>query len=567
MRETRATNRVVDGFAKTTSGYRRAVYAVIFITCLVLGIYYGSGGPLVRYELHPSIRVAIQGQHGAEVSITHGQRADIKMSSSMTPVLVENSTKGPESGEVKSPAAEDNGPTIKQPITEPITEPTTEPKSHESSDMKGDNKSHPPRTHWRLYGGASFNNDGITHEEKEGKLFSFSSMSPELEKLVTNLQSNPIACSHHSNEYRESLSNKLSQFLKSLSDYATFHAQNRRNDSSSKIVFWSGGGGIADRFRGLTFTMILAMATQRVLLINKFDTNVEYENVLESSNIIDWRLTQEEKQRAYENRNGDKNPNAARYLYIGAAPGMDALIKDPEYEKYLNIIGSSRLWIAVETNMLPSSLVHHRVPKSIEWIKKAMVSLGLDGLSQFEFDSLMGIAFRYLFRFSDEIARELASARTVLGLTNLTYVGIHVRTGHFNKNFIESHYKLNTSPKQWEKVLNCSKSAIKHKVPLFVATDSTEMKEYAVHNYGSIVRSLNNSVIHVNIVFDKTSQALTTAQREGIKSMWIELVLLAEADTVVMGKSGYSFFAQGLCLIPQSRVLDGDRCKHYNSMV
>ena len=56
------------------------------------------------------------------------------------------------------------------------------------------------------------------------------------------------------------------------------------------------------------------------------------------------------------------------------------------------------------------------------------------------------------------------------------------------------------------------------------------------------------------------------SEREGVLSMWVELVLLAEAHSVVMGKSGFSFLARSLCLMPRAKTLNGLTCKPLESL-
>lgn len=435
----------------------------------------------------------------------------------------------------------------------------------------------PPATsHWRLYGGrSSANNDGMTHRKEHGGevnnlLFSYSSTDKNVRKVVAGLQSHPISCSRHSLEYQLSLSKKLSKFMQALGKYTSFHAENRGNSSSLKVAWFCGTslcGGLADRLRGLTYIFILSVISQRLLLVDWFDSRVQYKTFLEP-NLIDWRLTSKEKETVlHKQSNFEKvtDKNSALYLPIYAAAGTNAGGPDEKYKKMLQVIVGSHPLVAIRTNLLPSGLLYGRVPKSVQWIKEGLASLGLDQLTRFEFDQLMGVAFRYLFKFSSEIVKEMAAARSTLGLAGgLSYVGVHIRTGFIgSKTEVQPHhYKLSQNPKQWTLAFKCALKVFDNQemVPIFLATDSNTVKDIALREYGDRVRSLNDTVVHVDN-FRPPPGKVTKVVKEGVMSVWVELVMLAEAHTVVMGKSGYSFLGQSLCLMPQTRVLNGDDCK------
>ena len=57
-------------------------------------------------------------------------------------------------------------------------------------------------------------------------------------------------------------------------------------------------GGLADRLSGLTYTLLLAVMSQRVLLFDWRDSRISQNTYLEP-NAIDWRLTEEENDKAF----------------------------------------------------------------------------------------------------------------------------------------------------------------------------------------------------------------------------------------------------------------------------
>ena len=127
--------------------------------------------------------------------------------------------------------------------------------------------------------------------------------------------------------------------------------------------------------------------------------------------------------------------------------------------------------------------------------------IGLGKLSQLETDSLIGLVFRYLFRFSPEIVREIDEARRVLRLTNLTYVGLHIRTGFVVSKYKKegSHPKLSRKSSKWEIFIKCAHTYAAEKFDprsiIFLATDSNQVKDMALKKYRGQIRTLNDSVI------------------------------------------------------------------------
>ena len=187
---------------------------------------------------------------------------------------------------------------------------------------------------------------------------------------------------------------------------------------------------------------MLAMFSRRVLHLNWGPQQGLSELAFLEPNAIDWRLMQKEKEKAYLQDNhhfyiktgtiltksgGDRTPNNLRKL-------LEATKKE------------SLQWVAVSTNMLPSTLANDSKTVAYEWIKNGMASLRLNKCSVHDLDiDLVGLAFRYLFIFSSYLLQEVRAARRVLGLEHMGYVGLHVRTGFKGSDQHEKyHPKLYT---------------------------------------------------------------------------------------------------------------------------
>ena len=87
----------------------------------------------------------------------------------------------------------------------------------------------------------------------------------------------------------------------------------------------------------------------------------------------------------------------------------------------------------------------------------AAAAPGLHLLTKAEMNEILGIAFRYLFQFRNDLLQIMNSAKHRLALDKQKYVSVHIRTGFVGTN----HLERTTSPKfirkedQWEKMLQC----------------------------------------------------------------------------------------------------------------
>ena len=81
---------------------------------------------------------------------------------------------------------------------------------------------------------------------------------------------------------------------------------------------------------------------------------------------------------------------------------------------------------------------------------------------------------------------------------------------------------------------------------VFLATDSTLVKEMALREYGNRVRTLNNHILHVDKMF-KVPHPLSAEEKEGKMVVWIEFLFLAQGKISMWGKSGFPWTAGLLC--------------------
>lgn len=407
----------------------------------------------------------------------------------------------------------------------------------------------------RYYDGTFFrNNDGLARRGKQkAQLFSNASMDTSTSSLVDQLESLPILCTSHSADQQISMSNKFGRFLKGLSKYASFHAANRQD--GKKLIWFCGEelcGGIGDRLRGLTFTLLLAMASQRVLLFDWQDSRRYPPNTFLEPNVIDWQIL-----------NTKEPTEKCKFKIMSASNsgGLRSQLTNEKLKSIYQLIAENTTSVFLKSNMFPSSLVFGELEKTVDWIRNSIKSLGLNILGKLEVNKLVGITFRYLFKFSNEIVLKIEEARRFVNLNVLAYVGVHVRTGF--KDTLKDGFA--TSDQIEKNTIDCAnETMINQSTIMFLVTDSNGTKNTLVKRYCSGVRTLRNTLIHM----DRSKEVSSDERfKNGEVSMWIDLVLLAEAQTVVMPRSGFSFLATTLCLIPKPRVVYGETCRPLEYLV
>ena len=415
-----------------------------------------------------------------------------------------------------------------------------------------------------------------------------------VKELVQGLEALQISCYNHP-ENDGLLEKKYARFLEVLALYTAFHKQERHSESSNRLIWvcdvYQACGGLADRVKGVTYALLLAMLTQRVLILNWRDREFGEQDFLQP-NTIDWRFSEQDQDAAYSysykdvnnvsyaayNSNqeygdhvyqdGDRAAGGIQSLHLFSILGGIGIDVSADVLKMsLDLIRGRWQWVELESNLEPSSLLNDTKTASSSWIKQGMASLGLSQLSPEDVDGLVGLVFRYLFTFSGQLLAELDDARQVLGLDNQKYVGVHIRTGFLGSKQQESvkHPKLFRSIQQWEKTLSCAYRSATERLGssalLFLAADSNLVKNRTLdmHRFKGRFRSLDNSVVHLDRL-EKTPHDAEEFETEGVLSTWIDLVLLAESNILVRGKSGFSLLAGHLCFIPKTKVISALKC-------
>lgn len=368
---------------------------------------------------------------------------------------------------------------------------------------------------------------------------------------------------------------KYARFLQTLLDYTTYH--NRLRDSTSRTLTWQCRaeeycGGLGDRIRGVAYTLLLAMFSRRRLVIFWED---QPEAAYLGPHMIDWRdkvlfdILRQTDEADYHIETQSLSPLIFKFYVIMDGSGKitnDVSIEDMDY--YQRVIGSNLTHVVLSTNLEPSSLLDSERSGNQNWIRAGLSWSGLSHLTPTDLDDTVGVIFRYLFTLRSELWAEVQSAKAALGLLPpVPYVALHLRTGFAGMEHhaeLVRHPKLEHNVSVWHSDLECAMRTadtyLGNDSVVFLATDSNLVKDLALARYGARIRTLRNSLVHLDKLGKNSTLQLSAAEKEGVLVVWVEFLLLAQAEVLVRRESGYSWIAGLISGMHGNRTVNARQC-------
>ena len=365
---------------------------------------------------------------------------------------------------------------------------------------------------------------------------------------------------------------KYVKFLNALSRYTESHRIMSNDPNNSRTLVWMCPvgvrcGGIADRLKGMSFALLIAVISQRRLLLDWQSP----ERVHFKPNMINW-IDKDLHTILYPTNSNQTivtpRLNVKEFTVYTTDNNPFMSLSQKQWENFLDVMAGKEKVVTMVTN-LEVSLISQTSRASTPWLAKGYESIGLSHLSGHELDDIVGIVLRYLFQFEKNVLREFSKAKEALKLTGHVFTGIHLRTGFIGVKQVNDyvvHKKLLKGEHLWKAALQCAvHTADKHlgnDSLIFLATDSYVVKDIAVKTWGARFRSLNNYLIHM----DKMDRArkLKRQEKEGALYAIIDLLFLAESYVLVRGYSGYSWLASLLCSLPNEHLIDNRTCKKFD---
>ena len=343
--------------------------------------------------------------------------------------------------------------------------------------------------------------------------------------------------------------NAWKPFMSTLKHYQHFHGSqlmhlkqqtsvnSDRNNNSNQVrtLTWSCDhsvhmcSGLGARFKNILSIFIYAVMTQRVFLINL--GRIDKTMMLIETNKIDWSFF---------------NESLAMHKYSDfELPHVNRTCRD--YAKLQHLLESRvpHVTLSLSVGNLMNCMNH-------PWIGTGLKVLGLSSLAKKRdfIDLLSGVVWRFLFTLPGNLVNSMEQKMLSLGLQNQKYMSVHIRTGFVGFTFEEKSnaavHKIQKDKMYWDSVMKCSfRLADKHigmNSPIFLATDSLVVREWALKKYSKRVRTLQIGIVHS----DKP-KTWKQGSRSAFMDMWTDILLLAKGNVLVLSRSGFSRFALQLC--------------------
>ena len=394
-----------------------------------------------------------------------------------------------------------------------------------------------------------------------------------------------------SNPYRKYKGWK--QFYLSLRRYKKFHKKQlnclkmevagKQNTSSVckepvRTLTWACADvqkckGIGDQLSRIKLSFVLAMATNRVFTIY-WNPKVKRTMQYLQPNAINWqfyneRLGMHTYRDMKETENITSSQDFTAFLLLLQSHTQHVTTTHEIYvhfvRAYKNAIGSEQIKLALQ----PLGILDMLKPQ----LGKAPVP------------HLLGAILRYLFKFSSDVMEKVDHIQRSLGLASVPYLAVHLRTGFYGTSFEElgdrSYKKMLRSRLSWVTLMECSiknaNSVLGPTSPIYLATDSYIVKQWAVGEYGSRVRVANMTLQHVAmeiswedssddhssidtattntvpLITNGSSHSSEAQKSSGYEGTWVDFILLAHSHFLAHGISGFSTAAGEFCSLPQTR--------------
>ena len=313
-------------------------------------------------------------------------------------------------------------------------------------------------------------------------------------------------------------------------------------------------GGYGNRLGGITSLLFLSILTKRAFLI-EWDHGVPLEYYLAPKG-IQWNYSMESLKHL-----------DTRIHYLG---------KKEQFKKKRNDVFIP--W-KIKTDFVAwlrradlSSYLNHPVEKMVSnWyfadrlLDNTFLGKFADelGISSSYNHSLIGCAFDFLFRKSQELKTRLDAARHSLGLASqVPSMGLHIRMG--DVSFARGSLQYNNinyraffhCAQDLTETLTRQRRVSKTDIKWFLATDDKDVKQYALQNYGLNVVTLNITPHHIKSLKMKDSKSM-----EGTFNVMLDHFLLSECDFLILYNfSTFGHTAAGLNFHSKRTIIYGDSC-------
>ena len=361
--------------------------------------------------------------------------------------------------------------------------------------------------------------------------------------------------------------------MKSLIEYAKWHEKEREKLLSKdpkeikdlRTLIWhfkeySQSAGLADKVRGTTVALILAILSERLLFIQwssqPFRTSRQ-RNIFKP-NQINWDIDEEILTLIGKNATID-NPDLTATLH-----GKYNASKNPNIMQNIFSCEDRYHHLFFETTIpiqgILSILRAHNDLKMRKCFRHPELTHKTDvmnwTLTTEAFHLISGQFSRYLFKFSEKALTRASHELINIGMRiDQNYSVVHIRTGFYGlyneKDTFTRWSKFNlTSEETWRGLVNrtIAKSAksIGPSAPVLVLTDSDLVKEWVRREYKGSVKVTEGTVGHIG---HGKELKMTNKVEEIEYQTGAELSIMAHSHLLTTSVGGFSQLASSMCLM------------------
>ena len=295
-------------------------------------------------------------------------------------------------------------------------------------------------------------------------------------------------------------------------------------------------GGLGDRVRSIGFSLMLAMISNRLLLVQwRQPFEVDRQNNIFEPAAIDWNVDQALADKLSKLSTGSVNMMMTASSKTQRANLIEKFITSSEHRHVrikTNIIFNG----FVELNQLLTTVT--RENKGYQILMNAT-----RGKTPTLPDSIHGVFVRYLFKFSPPALEKAEQIIKEMDMTNVKeYVVANIRSG-FMGTINEGDY-FAIHPQQWKGVLDHAVNNSEQlgiNAPVVLTCDSEKIKSWAKTQYNGKVISIPRNPVHVDKmgVADKVNAEIETAA---------ELVIMSRATSMIrIYRNGFTNVAIHMC--------------------
>ena len=392
------------------------------------------------------------------------------------------------------------------------------------------------------------------------------------DQYISLFKSDPLCKNTNRDPFRGN-ENLLARLMQDLRKYAEWHRKERNNLLSKdpekvrniRTLTWHfkeypKSPGLADKVRGLSAALILAIMAERLLFIqwSSQPFRTSRQRSIFEPNHINWDIDEEILTIIGKNFTISK-PDFELYIPIC----FKADCKRPEDVQIINKVvenifscgevnqhlffGNTRFFSTMSPFLVRYSgatsncTINHKIHLIDDFTKTFQT---LKHMS----DSIYG---RFLFKFSDSILNRASHELQKIGIqVDQNYSVCHIRTGFYGL-YNETLFGTKvTKADTWKRLIAStianSKKSFGADAPVLVVTDSNLVKQWVRKEYSGSVKVTEGAVGHIGL----RGNGLTDKDIEEIEyQTGTELSIMAHSNLLSTSVGGFGFLARKLCLI------------------